>query len=138
MAAVSLFTGAGGLDLGCEAAGFLTHAAVESEPIARLTLEANAGELLPGLCPEAIFSDVIELDNESLLDAGRLDVGETSLLHGGPPCTPFSKSPAAVGCSWAARPASTSQRHALTSLAGKPLLLSATEEGAFAGEASPR
>jgi len=92
MTAVSLFTGAGGLDLGCEAAGFETRAAVESEPIARATLEANAGELLPALRADAIFEDVVALNYEALLDAASLEPGEVSLLHGGPPCTPFSKS----------------------------------------------
>ncbi|MGA2164641.1 MAG: DNA cytosine methyltransferase [Solirubrobacteraceae bacterium] len=89
---VSLFTGAGGLDLGCEQAGFQSLAAVESNPIARQTLLANSGRWLPGIRPACLFSDMVELDHDALLDAAGLDVGEVDLVHGGPPCTPFSKS----------------------------------------------
>ena len=90
--AVSLFTGAGGLDLGCEAAGFRTVAAVESDDIARETLRENASVHFPGLSEDRLFADIVELDYEQLLDSAGLEVGEADLLHGGPPCTPFSKS----------------------------------------------
>lgn len=90
--AISLFSGAGGLDLGCEAAGFETRAAVESDPTARQSLLANAASHFPSLTPERTFQDIITLDYDRLLDAANLEPGETDLLHGGPPCTPFSKS----------------------------------------------
>ncbi len=90
--AVSLFSGAGGLDIGCEAAGFETRAVVESDSVARQSLLANAGKYLPGLSSDRVFEDVVALDFEALLDAAKLDPGEADLLHGGPPCTPFSKS----------------------------------------------
>ena len=92
MDAVSLFTGAGGLDLGCEAAGFMTRAAVENDPRAQTTLRQNLEDFFPLLSDEAIFDDVLSVDYEVLLDVAGLERGEVDLLHGGPPCTPFSKS----------------------------------------------
>ena len=92
MDAVSLFSGAGGLDLACEAAGFATRAVVESEPRAQETLRQNLDRFFPELADEAIFDDVLSVDYEALLHAASLDSGEVDLLHGGPPCTPFSKS----------------------------------------------
>jgi DNA (cytosine-5)-methyltransferase 1 len=90
--AVSLFSGAGGLDLGAEAAGFRTRAAVEANAVARQSLLVNAAEHFPDLTEERIFSDIVSLDYEALLAAADLEVGQADLLHGGPPCTPFSKS----------------------------------------------
>jgi DNA (cytosine-5)-methyltransferase 1 len=92
MDAVSLFTGAGGLDLGCEAAGFKTRAAVETEARAQETLRQNLDQFFPMLADEAIFDDVLTVDYGDLLDRAGLESGEVDLLHGGPPCTPFSKS----------------------------------------------
>ncbi len=92
MDAVSLFSGAGGLDLGCEAAGFVTRAVVESEPRAQETLRENADRFFSGLAADGIFDDVLSVDYEALMDAAGLERGEADLMHGGPPCTPFSKS----------------------------------------------
>lgn len=92
MDAVSLFTGAGGLDLGCEASGFATRAAVEHNDQAVETLRANQPAFFPSLSEEAIFSDIVTLDYDALLEASGLLQGEADLVHGGPPCTPFSKS----------------------------------------------
>lgn len=92
MDAVSLFSGAGGLDLGCEAAGFMTRAVVESEPRAQETLRQNLDAFFPSLSEDAIFDDVLSVDYQALLRTAGLEVGEADLLHGGPPCTPFSKS----------------------------------------------
>jgi DNA (cytosine-5)-methyltransferase 1 len=90
--AISLFTGAGGLDIGCEAAGFVTLAAVESNETARQTLLKNSDQFFPLLSEETIFPDIIDLDYDELLAAAGVERGEVDLLHGGPPCTPFSKS----------------------------------------------
>lgn len=92
MNAVSLFSGAGGLDLGCEAAGFTTRAVIESAPRAQQTLRENLRGFFPLLPDEAIFDDVMSVKYEALLEAADLSSGEADLLHGGPPCTPFSKS----------------------------------------------
>jgi DNA (cytosine-5)-methyltransferase 1 len=92
LTAVSLFTGAGGLDLGCELAGFRTMAAVEHDVIAQQTLLANRHRHLRALADSAVFGDIVTLDYEELLDAAGLEAGAVDLLHGGPPCTPFSKS----------------------------------------------
>jgi DNA (cytosine-5)-methyltransferase 1 len=92
MNAISLFTGAGGLDLGCEAAGFGTRAAVEVDDMARSTLIANSSRFFPDLAENALFADIVDLDYSHLLDAAGLGGEEVDLVHGGPPCTPFSKS----------------------------------------------
>lgn len=92
MRALSLFTGAGGLDVGCEIAGFSTVAAVESNVMCRETIRANAGVHLRGLGSNALFDDVASMRVEDLLSAADIDKGEAALVHGGPPCTPFSKS----------------------------------------------
>lgn len=89
--AVSLFAGAGGLDIGAERSGFVTRAAVEIEPIAQETLLANR-DYFPGLNADTLFSDIVDLDFDELLRASQLERGEVDLVHGGPPCTPFSKS----------------------------------------------
>jgi DNA (cytosine-5)-methyltransferase 1 len=90
--AISLFSGAGGLDLGCEAAGFSTTAAIEFNDVARETLLANVERFLPALTANSIFADIVSLDYDQVLAAAGIEAGETSLVHGGPPCTPFSKS----------------------------------------------
>jgi DNA (cytosine-5)-methyltransferase 1 len=89
---ISLFSGAGGLDLGCEMAGFSTRAAIEFNDVARQTLLANTGGFLHDLTPARTFDDIVGIDYEAVLDAAHLAAGEASLVHGGPPCTPFSKS----------------------------------------------
>jgi DNA (cytosine-5)-methyltransferase 1 len=92
LAAISLFTGAGGLDLGCESASFETRAAVECDAVAKQTLLHNGRHWFPGLTPKALFSDILTLNYDELLEAACVGPGEADLLHGGPPCTPFSKS----------------------------------------------
>ncbi len=87
--AVSLFSGAGGLDLGIEQAGFRVTAAVEVDADAADTMGKN----FPGLVSPVIRRSILEVPTEELLAAAGLHDGERpDLLVGGPPCTPFSKS----------------------------------------------
>jgi DNA (cytosine-5)-methyltransferase 1 len=82
---ISLYTGAGGLDLGFEAAGFETAAAVEMDPEAAATLRHNRSW-------PVLDRDVHTVSSQELLETAGLGVGEADALIGGPPCQPFSKS----------------------------------------------
>ena len=53
---------------------------------------ANRPRWFAGLDASLVFDDVVRLDPAELLDRGALEPSEADLLHGGPPCTPFSKS----------------------------------------------
>jgi DNA (cytosine-5)-methyltransferase 1 len=87
--AISLFSGAGGLDLGIEQAGFRTAAAVEIDHDAADTMEKNFPDLETGV----IRRSILELPTREILRAAGLRGRERpDLLVGGPPCTPFSKS----------------------------------------------
>jgi DNA (cytosine-5)-methyltransferase 1 len=84
---LSLFTGAGGLDLGLEAAGFQTKLCVETDCDARATLKRNRPRwtlATPG--------DIHRHEPRDLIALAGLKEGELDLLAGGPPCQPFSKS----------------------------------------------
>ena len=85
--ALSLFTGAGGLDLGLEAAGFQTRLCVEIDEDARKTLRRNR----PGWTL-ATPGDAHAHKPKDLLALAGLKQGELDLLAAGPPCQPFSKS----------------------------------------------
>ena len=84
--AISLFSGAGGLDLGAERAGYAIKASVEYERDAAATLRANFPR------STVLEQNIKTLPAEEVLDAAGLKRGEAELLIGGPPCTPFSKS----------------------------------------------
>jgi DNA (cytosine-5)-methyltransferase 1 len=82
---ISLYTGAGGLDLGLEAAGFETAVCVEFDPEAVATLRHNRGWPI-------LDRDIHDIPSKEILQVGGLQEGEADLLAGGPPCQPFSKS----------------------------------------------
>lgn len=84
---VSLFTGAGGLDLGLEAAGFKHLICVEVDEDARKTLRRNRPQWR-----QAEPGDIHALAPEMLLEQAGVRQRQVDLLAGGPPCQPFSKS----------------------------------------------
>lgn len=87
--AISLFSGAGGMDLGVEAAGYRVVAAVETNNDAATTMERN----FEGLESPVIRRSILEVSADELRQAAGLGRHERpDLLVGGPPCTPFSKS----------------------------------------------
>src|SRR5262245_37374324 len=85
---VSMFSGAGGLDLGLEQAGFETRVMVEIDRDARATLERNRERFhYPDF---RVFEDATKITPQELLEASRLRKGEATLVAGGPPCQSFS------------------------------------------------
>lgn len=87
--AISLFSGAGGLDLGAEQAGYAVAAAVERDRDAAATMEKNFTHLQAPV----IQADILDVPTADILAAAGLRQGQRpDLLIGGPPCTPFSKS----------------------------------------------
>lgn len=91
LTAVSVFAGAGGLDIGVEEAGYKILYAVENDPVAVETLNLNRGHFFPGL-PETQPLDITTLEPERLMSEVGLPRGQVDLVVGGPPCVAFSKS----------------------------------------------
>jgi DNA (cytosine-5)-methyltransferase 1 len=81
---ISLYTGAGGLDYGFEAAGFETAVAVEMDHDCCETLRSNRRW-------SVIERNILEASTAEILETASLKVGEADVLIGGPPCQPFSK-----------------------------------------------
>lgn len=82
---LSLYTGAGGLDYGFEAAGFKTAAAVEFDHDSCETLRANRSDW------PVIERSIFDVSTEEMLEAAGARSGEIDVVIGGPPCQPFSK-----------------------------------------------
>lgn len=80
MKCLSLFSGAGGLDLGLKAAGFQIVASIEQDKDCCATLLKNGHR-------KVVCSDVGTVDFLKIVGRNKIDV-----VIGGPPCQPFSKS----------------------------------------------
>lgn len=83
---VSLFTGAGGFDLGFEVSGFETKVAVEVDETCCKTLRSNRPSW------NVIEAPIESVSSRQIMRTAKLKRRECDLLIGGPPCQPFSKS----------------------------------------------
>ncbi|MDW8405514.1 DNA cytosine methyltransferase [Chloroflexus sp.] len=87
--ALSLFSGAGGLDVGVIQAGFEVLACIEMDPFACETLRANIER--EHRSTKVYEQDIRQVNPIQLLLDLNLQPGELDLLFGGPPCQPFSQ-----------------------------------------------
>jgi DNA (cytosine-5)-methyltransferase 1 len=83
-AVISLFSGALGLDLGLERAGFEVRVAVEANRFAAETIRCNRPDL------PVIQKKIESVTAGEILRWAGLRVGEAALLTGGPSCQSFS------------------------------------------------
>jgi len=81
---ISLFSGAGGMDIGFKEAGFNIAVAVEQDPSCCNTLRLNSPNLT------VIEGDVTKVSTEEILKKAKLKPLEAALVIGGPPCQSFS------------------------------------------------
>lgn len=81
---ISLFSGAGGLDIGFDQAGFRTAVMVEFDPACCRTLRKN----MPSV--PVIEGDINQISTKQILSVAGLKPLEAALVIGGPPCQSFS------------------------------------------------
>ncbi|CAG1022176.1 DNA (cytosine-5)-methyltransferase 1 [Patescibacteria group bacterium] len=84
MKVISLFSGAGGMDIGFEEAGFEIVVAVEQDSACCDTLRVNRPNL------KVIEQDISTVKTSYILQEANLKPLEAALVIGGPPCQSFS------------------------------------------------
>ena len=84
MRCISLFSGAGGLDIGISKAGFDVKLAIEFDKKAAETLKQNSKDTI------VLCKDIKDISGEEILNLTKLKKGEIDLVVGGPPCQSFS------------------------------------------------
>jgi DNA (cytosine-5)-methyltransferase 1 len=83
-AAISLFSGAGGMDAGFDMAGFDVKLAIEVDPSCCDTLRKN----LPST--KVLNRSVNDIDAQEICQLAGVKIGDVDCVFGGPPCQSFS------------------------------------------------
>ncbi|GGM78201.1 DNA cytosine methyltransferase [Shewanella xiamenensis] len=87
--AIDLFAGAGGFSLAAHNLGLDIVAAIELDAAASETYSQNIISRL-GQKTHLLNEDILKINPEELREKLRIEVGELSLILGGPPCQGFS------------------------------------------------
>lgn len=82
---ISLYSGAGGLDYGFEAAGFQTAFANDLDHDSCETLRLNRQW-------PVVERSIFDIPSEEIMAIAGVSAGDVDVVIGGPPCQPFSKS----------------------------------------------
>lgn len=98
---ISLFTGAGGMEIGLEAAGYETLGCIEMDADCRATLRHNRPEWVQIKSSDKLATegDVRSVTIDDILRQTGLSVGDAALVTGGAPCQPFSNMGKKLGSS---------------------------------------